>query len=242
MYVKVCGITRLEDALEAVQAGAEVLGFNVVPSSRRYLEPAAIRRITDRLRVEAPRTICVAVVADVGRERARALLDELGVERLQLHGDEPGDELLALGDRAFKALRVGDADDVERARSFPGHPLLVDAKVAGQLGGTGHRLDWALVAPLARARPLILAGGLTPENVAKLVTGRDLHLPLGIHGTRPEQEFALKSVRVVRACPLGIELGDRRCVRDTRTGTRTLISQTHAHAKVNVVLARLATA
>lgn len=169
MYVKVCGITRLGDALEAVQAGAEVLGFNVVPSSKRYLEPAAIREITDRLRVEAPGTICVAVVADVGRERARALLDELGVERLQLHGDEPEDELVALGERAFKALRIADADDVARARSFPGHPLLVDAKVAGQLGGTGHRLDWALVEPLARTRPLILAGGLTPQNVAQAV-------------------------------------------------------------------------
>jgi phosphoribosylanthranilate isomerase len=170
MYVKVCGITQLDDALEALQAGADALGFNCVPSSKRFLEPASIRAITDRLRSAGmARAIGVAVVADMGRERAAALLDELGVERLQLHGDEPEAELLALGPRAFKALRVGDAADVTRARSFPGHPLLVDAKVAGQLGGTGHTLDWALVEPLARARSLILAGGLTPENVAAAV-------------------------------------------------------------------------
>jgi phosphoribosylanthranilate isomerase len=170
MYVKVCGITHLDDALEAARAGADAIGFNCVPSSKRYLEPARIRAITDRLRSEGgARVIGVAVVADIGPERAATLLDELGVERLQLHGEETEAELLALGARAFKALRVGDAADVARARSFPGHPLLVDAKVGGQLGGTGHTLDWALVEPLARARALILAGGLTPDNVAHAI-------------------------------------------------------------------------
>jgi phosphoribosylanthranilate isomerase len=170
MYVKVCGITRLDDALEALRAGVDALGFNCVPSSKRYLEPARIRAITDRLRSEGfAAAAFVAVVADVGPARAASLFDELGVESLQLHGDETEAELLALGPRAFKALRVGDADDVARARSFPGRRLLVDAKVGGQLGGTGHTLDWALVEPLARARQLILAGGLTPENVARAV-------------------------------------------------------------------------
>jgi phosphoribosylanthranilate isomerase len=169
MYVKVCGITQLEDALEALRAGADALGFNCVPSSKRYLEPAHIRAITDRLRSEGAPVVSVAVVADVGPERAAALFAELGVERLQLHGDETAAEVAALGARAFKALRVGDAADVARARSFPGQPLLVDAKVGGQLGGTGHTLDWALVEPLARARQLILAGGLTPDNVARAI-------------------------------------------------------------------------
>lgn len=170
MYVKVCGITQLDDALEAVHAGADALGFNCVPSSKRYLEPAQIRAIVERLRSSGGSpVICVAVVADVGPERAAALFAELGVDRLQLHGDETEAEVAALGPRAFKALRVGDADDVARARSFPGQPLLVDAKVGGQLGGTGHTLDWSLVEPLARARPLILAGGLTPDNVARAI-------------------------------------------------------------------------
>jgi phosphoribosylanthranilate isomerase len=97
------------------------------------------------------------------------LLDELGLERLQLHGDESPRDVSALGARAFKAVRVGDATDAAIAGAFPGHPLLVDAKVPGQLGGTGQCVDWSLVAPLARARPLILAGGLTPDNVAAAV-------------------------------------------------------------------------
>ncbi len=170
MYVKVCGITQLEDALAAIAAGADALGFNCVPESKRHLGASAIRAIVDELRRSAPTPVsCVAVVADLPLARARALLAELGVDRLQLHGDETPEDVLALGPSAFKALRIADAADVARALSFPGSPLLVDAKVEGQLGGTGHTIDWHLVEPIARARPLILAGGLTPENVAQAV-------------------------------------------------------------------------
>lgn len=170
MYVKVCGITQLEDALEAVWAGADALGFNAVPSSKRFVEGALIRGMIERLRRELQRElVCVAVVADLTAARATEMMRELGVDRLQLHGDEPAEDLPALAPHAFKALRIADASDVARALRFPGHPLLVDAKVEGQLGGTGQRVDWPLVEPLARARPLILAGGLTPENVAQAV-------------------------------------------------------------------------
>jgi phosphoribosylanthranilate isomerase len=169
MYVKVCGITRIEDAQAAVAAGAHALGFNCVPGSKRQLEATQIRAIVAQVRSESPTTLQVAVVADLTTERALALLDELGVDRLQLHGDESARDVEALGARAFKALRVADAADIKLAATFPGEPLLVDAKVAGQLGGTGHTLDWPLVEPLARARVLILAGGLTPENVAHAV-------------------------------------------------------------------------
>jgi phosphoribosylanthranilate isomerase len=208
MYVKVCGITCLDDALEAVRAGADALGFNCVPSSKRYLELAHIRAITDRLREGAPRVMCVAVVADLAIERATALLAELGVQRLQLHGDETEADLLALGACAFKALRVGDAADVARARSFPGQPLLVDAKVGGQLGGTGHTLDWALVEPLARARPLLLAGGLRPDNVAQAVQivrpwGVDVASGVEIAGEprRKDPEKMRRFVSAARAAP-----------------------------------------
>ncbi len=170
MYVKVCGITQLDDAREAVQAGADVLGFNYISSSKRYLQAAEIRALTDRLRVEASEVVCVAVVADVPVADAKQLLAQLGVHRLQLHGDESAADLAALGANAYKALRIGDAGDAAHALTFPGHPLLVDAKVQGQLGGTGQRVDWPLVAPLARARALILAGGLTPDNVAEAIT------------------------------------------------------------------------
>jgi phosphoribosylanthranilate isomerase len=171
MYVKVCGITRFDDALAAVRAGADVLGFNAVPGSKRFLDADSIRATVERLRREALAELtCVVVVADLTPARAAELMRELGVDRLQLHGDEPASDVDALAPHAFKALRVADAADVAHALEFPGHPLLVDAKVQGQLGGTGHVIDWPLVEPLARARPLILAGGLTPENVARAVS------------------------------------------------------------------------
>lgn len=170
MYVKVCGITNLRDALAAVEAGADVLGFNCIPSSKRWLEPSLIPGLLAELRRTRPDVLRVAVIADLPTSRALELLDELGFDRLQLHGSEAPEALEALGTRAFKAVRVGDAADAASAASFPGHPLLVDAKVPGQLGGTGQCVDWPLVTPLARARPLILAGGLTPANVASAVS------------------------------------------------------------------------
>lgn len=170
MYVKVCGITEVEDALAAIAAGADALGFNCIPASKRYLAPERVRDIVAQLRREAPRPVsCVVVVADVAPAVATQLLLELRIDRLQLHGDEPPEVITAIGSRAFKAVRIADAADVARAAAFPGHPVLVDAKVEGLLGGTGRCIDWPLVEPLARARPLILAGGLSPLNVARAV-------------------------------------------------------------------------
>jgi phosphoribosylanthranilate isomerase len=143
-----------------------VLGFNFVPESRRRVGVEQARAIIDRVRGQV---LTVAVVANLPTHAALELLAASGVDRLQLHGDESPEQLCSLGACAFKALRVGSAADVEQAVLFPGHPLLVDAKVAGQLGGTGHTIDWPLVAPLARQRSLILAGGLTPDNVERAV-------------------------------------------------------------------------
>lgn len=166
MYVKVCGITHLDDALGAIEAGVDVLGFNFVPQSKRRVTLAAARAILEHVR---GRVLTVAVVADLPTREALELLAATGADRLQLHGDESAGTVLGLGACAFKALRVGSAQDMELARAFPGHPLLIDAKVEGQLGGTGRCLDWPLAVPLARSRALILAGGLTPENVADAV-------------------------------------------------------------------------
>lgn len=166
MYVKVCGITHLDDALGAIAAGVDVLGFNFVPQSRRYVDVDLARDIIERIR---GRILSVAVVANLPTQEALELLSATGADRLQLHGDESPEYLRALGACAFKAVRVGAAPDVQEASLFPGHPLLVDAKVEGQLGGTGRTIDWPLVAPLAAQRALILAGGLTPDNVERAV-------------------------------------------------------------------------
>lgn len=162
MWIKICGITSERDAELAIEAGADAIGLNFVGSSARFVDRAAARAIA---RLARNRVELVGVVADLEVGAMEALRDELGLAFLQLHGDERPETLRALLPGAFKALRVGDAADVALAEHFPGARLLVDAKVAGQLGGTGQRVDPSLVRDLARSRSLILAGGLAPENV-----------------------------------------------------------------------------
>ena len=166
MHVKVCGVTRLEDAEACVRAGVDAVGINLVPASPRCVSRDVARRIADALR---GRVQVVLVTADLELAELRALHAEVGCDRLQLHGHETPALVAALQPLAFKAVRIGDPHDVEAAAAFVGSPLLVDARHGAMLGGTGHRVDVTLVAPLGRRRPLLLAGGLGPENVAEAI-------------------------------------------------------------------------
>lgn len=168
MWVKICGVTNAADAAAVVSCGADALGINLVPSSRRFVRDEDAVALMTAIRALPDACELVAVVADPTPERVAQLL-ALGFDRVQLHGAEPDELVRAAGPRAFKAVGIRCVDDVERARRTPGSPLLVDAKVAGELGGTGQRFDWSLVRELARERELVLAGGLTPDNVAEAV-------------------------------------------------------------------------
>ncbi|MBK9264382.1 MAG: phosphoribosylanthranilate isomerase [Polyangiaceae bacterium] len=165
-HVKICGITRPVDAELAIAAGADMLGLNFVPSSPRCIDVACAQAIA---RVVLGRARIVGVFADADEARIRSIADDVPLDLVQLHGDEPPELVATLGPRAFKAVAVGSADDVEFAKTYPGDLLLVDARVVGQRGGTGVRIDPALVAPLARERPILLAGGLKPDNVAEAI-------------------------------------------------------------------------
>jgi phosphoribosylanthranilate isomerase len=164
--VKICGVTEIDDARWVAEAGAFAIGVNLVPASPRYVEPKRAKEIVSGV---AGSLVTVAVVADRSLAELQALREVLGVDYLQLHGDENPDLLRSLGDRAFKAVRVATKEDVAIAEIFPGNWLLVDAKVKGVLGGSGTRFDWQLVSDLAERRKLILAGGLRPENVGDAV-------------------------------------------------------------------------
>jgi phosphoribosylanthranilate isomerase len=166
LFVKICGITREDDARLCVEAGASAIGLNFVPSSKRRVDEAAARRIVDAV---AGRVEVVAVIADLPSDEVQRLRASTGIEWMQLHGDEAPAALDALLPRAFKAVRIGDARDVRAAEAFAGERLLVDAKVPGEAGGTGVAFDWSLVTALAARRRLILAGGLAPGNVARAV-------------------------------------------------------------------------
>ena len=164
--VKICGVTTAADALACARLGADAIGLNFVPTSPRRVEESAAR---DIVRALGEGVLVVGVVAGLTVAGMRALREATGVGCLQLHGDETPDDVTALLPHAYKAVRVGGADDVARAESMPGDYVMVDARVEGALGGTGRTFDWSLVVGLAQRRKLVLAGGLTPDNVAAAV-------------------------------------------------------------------------
>jgi phosphoribosylanthranilate isomerase len=165
LIVKVCGITTPGDAEDCIAAGVDWLGLNFVPSSPRCIDVATARSIRDVVR---SRALLVGVVANRGEAELRDLVRDAGLDSLQLHGDESPALVAQLAPHAFKAVRVGSAADLALADTFTGL-LLLDAKVEGALGGTGHPVDVALAGVLARSRPILLAGGLRPENVAEAI-------------------------------------------------------------------------
>ncbi|HYQ80483.1 MAG TPA: phosphoribosylanthranilate isomerase [Anaeromyxobacteraceae bacterium] len=163
--VKICGVTRPEDALQAARLGADALGFNFWPGSRRYLAPAAARAIVDRL---PPFVTPVGVFVNQGEEEIRRAADESGVRVLQLHGDEPPALCARLPLPVVKAVRVAAPLPLDALKAYPVAAFLLDAPSAGW-GGSGQSFDWSLAEGLAGLGPIVLAGGLTPENVAAAV-------------------------------------------------------------------------
>jgi len=167
--VKICGITNLDDALAALEAGADLLGFNFYTRSPRYVSPAEARRVIESL----PGGVeCVGVfVNESTPEEVVRVARASGVGAVQLHGDESPDYCRALeGLTTIKALRVGPGFAVETTAGYPTDTVLVNAYVVGEWGGTGHTFDWTLARRTREAVPkLFLAGGLRPENVAEAV-------------------------------------------------------------------------
>lgn len=175
MYVKICGLTTLEDARAALDAGADLLGFTFYPPSPRYVTPERCAEIVRALRTDAPRAArhaprLVGLFVNASADDVAGVLDACGLDLAQLHGDEGVDVLQALGYRAYKAFRGNGHDHAAFADAGPGAPaFLVDAAVAGKFGGTGQTGDWDGAAQLARRHHVLLAGGLTADNVAEAV-------------------------------------------------------------------------
>ncbi|MCA1556347.1 MAG: phosphoribosylanthranilate isomerase [Acidobacteria bacterium] len=167
--VKICGITNLEDALSAVEAGADALGFNFYPPSPRYIAPEDARRIIKEL---PHSTFCVGVFVNEKSPGAVSRMAAMsGVGAVQLHGDESPEYCAVLREqRVIKALRVGKDFVPEQARRYPAESILLDAFCAGARGGTGETFDWALARKTREVvAQLYLAGGLTPENIADAI-------------------------------------------------------------------------
>lgn len=180
--VKICGLTNLADATGAVEAGADYLGFILYPPSKRSVSAADVRHIAGQLRQRPACPVLVGVFVDETAEEMARILDFCGLDLAQLSGDEPaalvGDPASPLYGRSYKALRPtsmgeaeADADWYLPPEPDPRQPrLLIDAYHPNLRGGTGLTADWSIAAHLARRLPgLMLAGGLTPDNVAEAV-------------------------------------------------------------------------
>ncbi len=164
MRVKICGITSVEDALAAAEAGADAVGFVFAPSPRR-VSPERVRDIVAAL---PPLVTTVGVFVNASPAYIRRVRDYCGLDLVQLHGEEDQAAVRALAPRVIKALPV-TPERVPSHRDFPGAMLLLDASAPGRRGGSGCSFDWSLVRGLARRRPVILAGGLDPDNLARAV-------------------------------------------------------------------------
>jgi phosphoribosylanthranilate isomerase len=167
--VQVCGITSVEDARAAVSAGADAIGFVLWPQSPRAVDLETARRIAATL---PPFVLRVGVFVDPTLDEMRRAADEVGLDLLQLHGEEAPELVAKAPRRVLKAIRVGSGFRPEDARRYEGVAagLLVDTRVAGVPGGTGRAFDWSLARPLReQTRFLVVAGGLTPYTVAQAI-------------------------------------------------------------------------
>jgi phosphoribosylanthranilate isomerase len=167
LKIKICGITSLEDAQAALEAGADALGFVFFESSPRKI---ARDRAAGIIRHLPPFVAKVGVFVDPAEADVRRVVAECGVDTLQFHGQETPEFCQKFLLPTVKAFRIRDRESLRALPAYPTHAWLLDSYVSGQLGGTGERFNWDLaVAAKQWNRPVILAGGLTPDNVAAAV-------------------------------------------------------------------------
>lgn len=165
--IKICGITRVEDAVAAAEAGADAIGLVFYAKSPRAVSILQARQIIAAL---PPFVTTVGLFVDASRCELGEILDAVPLDLLQFHGDETPEACSGHGRPYIKALRVKPGDDVAgRIAQYPeARGFLLDTYVEGVPGGTGQAFDWSLV-PKDVSRPLVLAGGLTPDNVAEAI-------------------------------------------------------------------------
>jgi phosphoribosylanthranilate isomerase len=163
--IKICGITRVEDAKLCAELGADFLGFIFVPSSPRYIEPEKAAEIASS--VKGPKF--VGVFRDESLDAIHRITHRAGLDVIQFHGTESDEDIHTLGLPSVKAIRVGDT--LPDTSSHPSAEwLLFDTFDHRREGGTGRRFDWSLLAMYSRTKPFFLAGGLGPDNVAAAIS------------------------------------------------------------------------
>jgi phosphoribosylanthranilate isomerase len=166
--IKICGITNIEDALLAAELGADALGFIFYPQSPRHVAPEIAREIIAQL---PPFVAAVGVFVDEAAAEVQELAARVGLDWVQLHGQESPDYCRSLGHKVIKGFRIQDEGSLLQLAGYRGaaQAMLLDTYKKGQVGGTGEIFDWQLARKAKEYGPIILAGGLNPDNVAAAI-------------------------------------------------------------------------
>jgi phosphoribosylanthranilate isomerase len=165
--VKICGITNLADALAAIEAGADALGLNFYEGSSRHVSLKTAAEIASHL---PPFVMRVGLFVNAPEEQVTRAIGECGLSLLQFHGDEPPEFCTQFGLMSMKAFRIRDTESLKEIPKYQTDAYLLDAYSPDARGGTGEKFNWDLAVEAQKfGKPIFLAGGLTPENVAEAV-------------------------------------------------------------------------
>ena len=189
--VKICGITTPPDALAAIDAGADALGFMFYEPSPRNV---SIRQATEILRELPPFIIKVGVFVDASEDLVMRAIGDCGLNLLQFHGNETPEYCAQFGLMSMKAFRIRDAGSLATLQEYPTDAWLLDAYAADKPGGTGETFNWELAVEAKKlGRPIFLAGGLTPANVAdavRMVQPYAVDVSSGVEATPGKKDHA----------------------------------------------------
>jgi len=164
--VKICGITNIDDAITAAEAGADALGFVFYPESPRFIEP---RRARDIIRQLPVFVTAVGVFVDESEDLIRRIIRESGVQVLQFHGSESPVMCTRFREKVIKVIRIKDLESIAEMRMYPVGCFLLDTYHSLMKGGTGLSFDWSVAKEAKKYGRIILSGGLTPENVREAI-------------------------------------------------------------------------
>jgi len=164
--IKVCGITNREDALAACELGADALGFIFYNGSKRYVEPEKAKAIVSEL---PPFISTVGVFVNQDVPEIESVVETVGIDTVQLHGDESADFCSKIPLRVIKAVRVKEFVDADAVELYPVQAILFDKHADDMYGGTGKSFDWSALSGIHISKHIILSGGLTDENVSEAI-------------------------------------------------------------------------
>lgn len=166
LFVKICGVTNIEDAACAVESGADAIGFNFYPSSKRFIVPEKARAISESLDASILR---VGVFVNSARDYVDTAIRTVALNAIQFSGNEVPDDVSGYQLKVFKAIHITGVESLDRMKLFGVDAFLLDTHREGDFGGTGETFDWDVARKAKQFGNVIMAGGLTPQNVSAAV-------------------------------------------------------------------------